>query len=128
LSIEGSNSLDIERRDHARDVLERASKTASTSAGHFVEGNALPTEQVSALVLQWMYQAAAFYIRMNRENSNSDYPKSIEILKLGIRKLESRWKVAGDLLSYDIHMDHGTDAVTGTYIRMLEAREVMHIG
>jgi hypothetical protein len=96
LNIEASTPIDIERRDHAQDVLERASKTCATSARHFVEGNALPTEQASALVLHWMYQAAAFYVRMIRKNLNGDYRQSLEILKMAIKKMESRWTVAGN--------------------------------
>lgn len=128
LYIEASTPTDVERRDHARDVLERASKTCATSARHFVEGNSLPIEEASPFVLHWMYRAAAFYVRMIRENFNSDYRQSLDILKMGIKKLESRWKVAGDHQILAVQMSHGADPTTGTYIRMLEAREVMHIG
>jgi hypothetical protein len=96
LNVEASTPIDIERRDHARDVLERASKTCATAARYFVEGNSLPTEQGSPFVLHWMYQAAAFYVRMLRENCNGDYQQSLENLKMAIKKLESRWTVGGN--------------------------------
>ncbi|KIX95323.1 uncharacterized protein Z520_08840 [Fonsecaea multimorphosa CBS 102226] len=107
LSIEPSTTAKLRRRDHARDLLERVSKTCATSSGHFLQGNALPVEMVTPFVLHWKYRAAAFYVRMMRESPNSDHEKNLEILKSGLRTLDSRWKIAG------------------TYLRMVEAREIM---
>ncbi|OAP61022.1 hypothetical protein AYL99_06026 [Fonsecaea erecta] len=102
-----STPAELRRRDHARDLLERVSKTCATSGSHFLQGNALPVEMVAPFVLHWLYRSAAFYVRMIRESSNSDHARSVEILKEGLRTLDTRWKIAG------------------TYVRMIEAREVM---
>ncbi|OAG42371.1 hypothetical protein AYO21_03247 [Fonsecaea monophora] len=95
LRIEPSTPTELRRRDHARDLLERVSKTCSTSSAHFLQGNALPVEMVTPFVLHWQYRAAAFYVRMVRERSNSDHARSLETLKMGLRRLDTRWKIAG---------------------------------
>ncbi|KIW91202.1 uncharacterized protein Z519_08098 [Cladophialophora bantiana CBS 173.52] len=94
-NIEPSTPAELIRRDHARDLLERVSKTCSTSSGHFLQGNALPVEMVAPFVLHWKYRAASFYVRMGRESSNSDHARNLEILKMGLKKLDARWKIAG---------------------------------
>lgn len=109
LEMQPSTVLELSRYEHARDVLEQGAKTCAVSSFHFQEGSGLPAEKVAALVLHWQYRAAAFYLRMSTFRSNDEDLVHLATIKSGLQGLETRWKVAG------------------IYLRMLEARELMHV-
>ncbi len=109
LGTQPLTSLEFSRREHARDVLEQGAKTSAMSGYHFLEGSGLPAEQVAAFVLHWQYRAATFYLRMISERAHDEDAFHLATIKRGLRALEVRWKVAG------------------TYLRMLEARELMQL-
>jgi hypothetical protein len=109
LDMQPSTPLEHSRREHAKDVLEQGAKTCAMSSFHFLKGSGLPAEKVAALVAHWQYRAATFFLRMRSERVNEDDLANLATIKAGLRALEKRWKVAG------------------TYLRMLEARELMQL-
>ncbi|KAJ9613933.1 hypothetical protein H2200_002069 [Cladophialophora chaetospira] len=109
LNTQPSTPLELSRYEHARDVLEQGANTCAETSFHFQQGSGLPAEKVAALVVHWQYRAAAFYLHMRTVRANDEDLFHLTTLKTGLCELEKRWKVAG------------------TYLRMLEARELMQI-
>jgi hypothetical protein len=55
------------------------------------------TNQVSPLVINCLYRLASWLSRMIATTPRDDYSQALMSLTQGLRKLDSRWKVAGKI-------------------------------
>jgi hypothetical protein len=89
--------LDPEQQEHAKRVIEEASKKMLVIASNFINDLTLPVEEVTPFVLHWLYYSAATYIRINRVVQTEESTFALKILKQALQKLDTRWKVAGQI-------------------------------
>ncbi|MCJ1468512.1 hypothetical protein MMC07_007141 [Pseudocyphellaria aurata] len=89
--------IPTEFQKHALNTLRLAARETSGFAASLHAHISDLVEQVSPLLAHCFYQAINTYGWFSREMpTNSEIPKAIEFLKETLRKLDRRWKIAGE--------------------------------
>ena len=79
------------------------------------------TNQVSPLVINCLYRMASWLSRSTAVASREDYLQALASIRQGLRKLDSRWKVAGKTQIGCQVVSIGTNfLVSGEYLKILD--------
>lgn len=96
IGILASLVIPAEFRNHALATLRLAARETSNFVATLYAYFTGLTDQLSPLIAQCLYQAITTYAWLNREAPrNLDILNAIEFLRDALRKLETRWKIAG---------------------------------
>lgn len=86
-------------QNHALATSRLAAKETTKFAVSLQDHLSNPTDQVSPLTSQCLYEAASTLAWLNREMpGDPDVPEALDFLKDTLRKLDRRWRVAGMIL------------------------------
>jgi hypothetical protein len=95
LSSRHGCSIDSDRYNYARTVIEAVSKRTAITSPQYLPGLVLDSEGISPWGSHLVYLSCVTYIRLSLETENLDSLEALKLLKQTLSTLDKRWKAAG---------------------------------